>query len=102
MTRVTTHVLDTAAGQPAAGVRVSLAAGSGDGGWRQVAEAVTDADGRIGSLPDVDAGTWRLVFATGTPFFPEVVVTFAVTADREHLHVPLLLSPYGYTVYRGS
>jgi 5-hydroxyisourate hydrolase len=102
MTRLTTHVLDTAAGHPAAGLRVSLAASSPGGDWQQVAEAVTDADGRVGPLPDLEPGTWRLSFDTRTPFFPEVVVTFAVTADREHLHVPLLLSPYGYSVYRGS
>ncbi len=102
MTRITTHVLDTAAGVPAAGLRVTLAAAQADGDWRELAEAVTDSDGRIGSLPDVGSGNWRLVFETGTPFFPEVVVTFAVAAGREHLHVPLLLSPYGYSVYRGS
>lgn len=102
MTRITTHVLDTAAGNPAAGVRVTLAAALAEGGWLELAEAVTDSDGRIDSLPDVGPGNWRLVFQTATPFFPEVVVTFAVLAGREHLHVPLLLSPYGYSVYRGS
>ena len=101
MTRLTTHVLDTAAGYPAAGMRVTLAVAH-EGDWRQLAEAVTDSDGRIDSFPDLGLGTCRLVFATATPFFPEVVVTFAVPAGREQLHVPLLLSPFGYSVYRGS
>ena len=102
MTRITTHLLDTAAGHPAAGVTVTLAAAAPDGGWLALAEAVTDSDGRVDSLPDVGPGDCRLRFATGTPFFPEVVVTFTVQPGREHLHVPLLLSPYGYSVYRGS
>ena len=102
MTQITTHVLDTTAGAPAAGVRVTLATAGPDGGWLTVGEGVTDSDGRIDSLPDVGPGNWRLVFETGTPFFPEVVVTFTVVAGNEHLHVPLLLSPYGYSVYRGS
>ena len=101
MTRITTHVLDTAAGRPAAGMRVTLAARAQDG-WRELSDAVTDDDGRINSFPDVDPGDHRLVFATATPFFTEVVVTFEVDAGRAHLHVPLLLSPYGYSVYRGS
>ena len=102
MTQITTHVLDTAAGAPAAGMRVTLAAAGADGGWLTVGEGVTDSDGRIGSFPKVESGVWRLVFATATPFFPEVVVTVTVAAGNEHLHVPLLLSPYGYSVYRGS
>jgi hydroxyisourate hydrolase len=102
MTRITTHVLDTAAGHPAAGVPVTLAVAAAEGGWRALAEAMTDSDGRIDSLADVGPGTCRLVFQTATPFFPEVVVTFTVPAGRAHLHVPLLISPYGYSVYRGS
>lgn len=102
MTKITTHVLDTAAGVPAAGLSVTLLVADGDGGYAQVGRAVTDADGRIGSFPEVDAGRCRLVFDTGTPFFSEVAVTFEVESGRDHLHVPLLLSPYGYSVYRGS
>ncbi len=102
MTRVTTHVLDTAAGEPARGVTVTLAAAGAEDRWTELARAETDADGRVRNFPDVGPGRWRLVFETGTPFFPEVVVTFAIDPDREHLHVPLLLSPYGYSVYRGS
>jgi hydroxyisourate hydrolase len=103
VTRITTHVLDTAAGRPAQGVPVSLHARAQDGGWTQIGAADTDADGRVRAFDErrVDPGVYRLVFATGTPFFDEVVVTFRV-AGEDHLHVPLLLSPYGYSVYRGS
>ena len=98
MATLSTHVLDTAAGRPAVGVPVTLL----DATDRVLAEAVTDADGRIGSLGgDLATGTYRLRFATDGPFHPEVVIAFRVTAD-EHHHVPLLLSPYGYTTYRGS
>jgi len=100
MSHVTTHVLDTSAGRPAEGIAVTL---ERDG--EVVATGTTDADGRIADLgPDrLDAGTYRLRFDTAghSPFFPEVVIAFAVTDDT-HLHVPLLLSPHGYTTYRGS
>jgi 5-hydroxyisourate hydrolase len=104
MTTVTTHVLDTARGAPAPGMAVTLASTgtSGGGHWTKLARELTDVDGRIAGFPDAAPGRWRLVFETGTPFFPEVVVTFTIEAGREHLHVPLLLSPYGYSVYRGS
>ena len=106
MSQVTTHVLDTAAGTPAHGVPVTLESADG-----VLANAVTDAGGRVGELgPEhLPAGTYRLRFDTaayaltvGTEaFFPEVVVTFAVDGDAHH-HVPLLLSPFGYSTYRGS
>ena len=100
MSQVTTHVLDTALGRPAAGVAVTL---EQDG--TVVARGTTDPDGRVGDLgPDrLDPGTYRLRFDTAarSAFFPEVLVTFAVE-DGAHLHVPLLLSPHGYTTYRGS
>ena len=100
MSQVTTHVLDTANGRPAAGVAVRL---EGDRGV--VARGETDADGRIGHLgPDLlEPATYRLRFDTSarSSFFPEVVVAFAVVDDT-HLHVPLLLSPFGYSTYRGS
>jgi 5-hydroxyisourate hydrolase len=100
MSQVTTHVLDTAAGRPAVGVVVSL---EGDGGV--VARGQTGADGRIGDLgPDqLEPATYRLRFDTSarSTFFPEVVVAFAI-ADDTHVHVPLLLSPFGYSTYRGS
>ncbi len=91
MTALSTHVLDTAAGLPAAGIPVSI-----DGG----APAATDADGRA-RLGEVGDGVHTLTFATGGDFFGDVVITFTV-AGQERLHVPLLLSPYAYTVYRGS
>ena len=100
MSQVTTHVLDTAAGRPAAGVAVRLERDS-----TVLAHGETDADGRIGDLgPDLlEPGTYRLRFDTSarSGFFPEVVVAFKV-ADDAHVHVPLLLSPFGYSTYRGS
>jgi 5-hydroxyisourate hydrolase len=111
---VSTHVLDTARGEPAAGIPVRLERVAGPGGG-EVGRAVTDADGRIadfgtGPLP---AGTYRLVFDTAAaaapagsgsagPFFPEVIVTFSTDGVRPRYHVPLLLSPFGYATYRGS
>ena len=110
MSAVTTHVLDTGLGQPAAGVPVRLVHVSSDGA-SDVDTAVTDADGRVPELgPDeLDPGTYQLVFdtaayadATGQRcFFPEVTLTFLV-ADASHHHVPLLLSPFAYSTYRGS
>lgn len=105
MTQITTHVLDTAAGAPAAGVPVTLLTVGACGATTALGRGATDVDGRIaaGVFAEVDGPCrCRLIFATATPFFPEVVVTFDVEAGREHLHVPLLLSPYGYSVYRGS
>ena len=106
---LSTHVLDTAVGRPAAGVPVLLQrqVRTFDGvptGWLEAAAATTDDDGRVRDLPADRAGTWRLVFDTSqrSGFYPEVVVTFVVTDPDEHLHVPLLLAPYGYATYRGS
>jgi 5-hydroxyisourate hydrolase len=101
---VTTHVLDTASGRPAAGVRVRLERADGT----VVGEGVTDDDGRVRELGAPGPGDHRLVFATGEwfaaggreAFWPEVVVTF--TLGEGHHHVPLLLSPFGYSTYRGS
>jgi len=101
VTRITTHILDTVTGGPATGVAVTLFADAG-GGWREVASAVTDDDGRVSTFPDIGAGRGRLRFDSGTPFFPEVLVTFVVQDGRAHLHMPLILSAYGYSVYRGS
>ena len=102
MSQVTTHVLDTAAGRPAAGVAVRL---ERDSDSTVLAGGETDTDGRIGDLgPELlEPGTYRLRFDTSarSGFFPEVVVAFAVTDDA-HVHVPLLLSPFGYSTYRGS
>jgi len=120
---ISTHVLDTAAGCPAAGLRVRLEHVA-PAGIEEIASATTDSGGRVSSLgPErVRPGTYRLVFDTGgyqaqqgrqstddpagsspeVPFFPEVTVTFTVADDREHYHVPLLMSPFGYSTYRGS
>ena len=110
MTSLSTHVLDAVSGQPAVGVPVALARRTGDG-WRPLGDGVTDADGRLRDLAPggLDPGVHRLVFATGeyfaatgqTGFYPEVTVAFTVTEDR-HYHVPLLLSPYAFSTYRGS
>jgi len=98
MATLSTHVLDTAAGRPAVGVPVALSKVDGE----LLAEATTDDDGRVAPIGgDLEPGDYRLRFETGGPFYPEVVVTFRITAD-EHHHVPLLLSPHGYTTYRGS
>jgi 5-hydroxyisourate hydrolase len=107
---LSTHVLDAVTGEPAAGVRVALARRS-DGVWTELTSATTDADGRVRELaPDgLEAGDHRLVFDTAahfaasgtTGFYPEVSVAFTVS-DERHYHVPLLLSPYAFSTYRGS
>jgi len=103
MATLSTHVLDTAQGRPAAGLRVELSTQGGE----VVADGVTDGDGRVGSLGgELGEGAYALRFDTGgylgaDAFYPEVVVTFAVGGD-DHYHVPLLLSPFGYSTYRGS
>ncbi|MEU8482506.1 MULTISPECIES: hydroxyisourate hydrolase [unclassified Streptomyces] len=126
---VSTHILDTSIGRPAEGVAISLAARSGsDAEWVALGGSATDADGRCKDLPALPEGTThvRLDFAVETyftrqintvkqaeaqqdaprvrdsgAFFPEVAITFAVKPG-EHYHVPLLLNPFGYSVYRGS
>jgi hydroxyisourate hydrolase len=106
---LSTHVLDTARGEPAAGVPVRLDHHDG-AGWVAVAAGYTDLDGRLRDwLPDGHprAGRYRLVFDTGAylgaaAFFPAVAVEFAVTEPERHHHVPLLLSPFGYSTYLGS
>ena len=110
MRTLSTHVLDAVTGEPAAGVPVVLSRRSDDG-WAELASATTDADGRVRELaPDgLATGDHRLVFdtaahftATGrTGFYPEVAVVFTLAEDRHH-HVPLLLSPYAFSTYRGS
>jgi len=110
---ITTHVLDISAGRPAAGLAVVLEF-LGEEGWTRLGAGATDGDGRVASLlPDgqpVEAGTYRLTFDTGgyfaargvTGLYPEVVVAFDVADPGDHHHVPLLLSPFGYSTYRGS
>ncbi|MER6789956.1 hydroxyisourate hydrolase [Streptomyces sp. NPDC000658] len=127
---VSTHILDTSVGRPAAGVAVRLAARGGrEADWQALGGSATDADGRCKDLPALPEGTThvRLDFAVEAyfehrenqradaqqdapanrdsgaagVFFPEVAITFAVVPG-EHYHVPLLLNPFGYSVYRGS
>jgi 5-hydroxyisourate hydrolase len=109
---ITTHVLDTARGTPAAGVPVRLERLSG-AGPEEIGRASTDADGRVRDLGPqrLRPGTYRLVFGTDEyfasldqrdAFFPEVTVTFTADGEAPHYHVPLLLSPFGYATYRGS
>ena len=111
MSLVTTHVLDTARGLPAAGVMVRLEHIT-EHGLAEIAQGQTDDDGRVTNLgpEQLPAGPYRLVFDTAgylageggpAPFFPEVVITFTI-GGAPHYHVPLLLSPFGYTTYRGS
>lgn len=110
MSAVTTHVLDTVLGRPAGGVPVRLLHVS-SGEAHSVGESVTDADGRASELgpAELEPGTYQLVFDIARYaansgqrcFFPEVTLTFLVV-DASHHHVPLLLSPFAYTTYRGS
>lgn len=106
MTSLSTHVLDAVTGTPSAGLSVRLSAADGT----VLGAAVTDDDGRARLAEELLPGTYRLLFETGPwfaaagreTFYPEAVVAFTATADRGHLHVPLLLSPFAYSTYRGS
>ena len=114
MSAITTHVLDTSRGHPAAGVPVTLEAVGADAGWRLLGRGTTDADGRLRELLPpghaLSEGTYRLTFDTAAyfaargveAFYPSVAVVFVVHDAAEHYHVPVLLSPYGYSTYRGS
>ena len=111
---ISTHVLDVASGRPAAGVGVILERQGPTGELQQVSRARTDADGRVRELipgaVDLEIGTYRLTFETGAyfetleieGFYPRVSVLFSVRDSTQHYHVPLLLSAYGYSTYRGS
>ena len=98
---ITTHVLDTARGRPAAAVRLTL---TRDG--ETLFDGTTDADGRARLVDRADPGTYRLTFDTGAynagGFFPEATIVFRIDDPSQHYHVPLLLSPFGYSTYRGS
>ena len=108
---ITTHVLDVAGCGPAAGMGVLLSVRSGDG-WRELGRATTDADGRarFDGVGPLEVAAYRLRFETGdwfrgagmAGFWPHVEIAFEVEDPGEHHHVPLLLSPYGYSTYRGS
>ena len=109
MSSVSTHVLDTALGKPAAGIHAVLEVQTQVGEWTQQGHTATDGDGRIKSFvpPHVSlaAGVYRLRFDTGgdqAAFYPEVIITFRIDSPEQHYHVPLLLSPFGYSTYRGS
>lgn len=114
MSPITTHVLDTARGKPAEGIIVRLDRQDSDGAWIHLAQGATNRDGRIASLlPDdarLDAGVYRLRFLTDAyfaslgvrGFYPEVPVHFHYNPVEGHYHVPLLLSPFGFSTYRGS
>lgn len=114
MSAITTHVLDTSRGRPAPGVSVVLEHQQPGGEWMRAGEGHTDADGRLRSLlaegRKPTAGLYRLTFDTRgyfaaldvRAFYPSVTVTFEITENGGHYHVPLLLSPFGYSTYRGS
>lgn len=113
MSTLSTHVLDTSTGRPAEGLSLTLEARSGEA-FRELARGVTNADGRVKDLSGANTklppGVYRLTFDTGAwfqargqrGFYPSVQVLFEVTATDEHYHVPLLLSPFGFSTYRGS
>lgn len=112
MSGLSTHVLDTSTGRPARELAVCLEVRDGER-WRELARRDTDGDGRVRDLiaaGELVAGIYRLTFATASYFardgracfYPEVAIAFAVSAPGEHHHVPLLVSPFGYSTYRGS
>jgi 5-hydroxyisourate hydrolase len=106
---VSTHVLDSVTGLPAFGVAVLLERRVGED-WQQMSADATNEDGRIISLGEVSVGPHRITFDTGAyfhargvdTFYPQVTVDFEVSDPERHYHVPLLLSPYAYSTYRGS
>ncbi|MGQ7788979.1 hydroxyisourate hydrolase [Nesterenkonia sp. K-15-9-6] len=108
MSYITAHVLDATAGTPARGVEIQLLSAVG----QQLGAAVTDADGRVADLgPEtLEPGDYRIIFGTGAyfsargqeSFHPVVTVDFTVKAGEAHYHIPLLLSPFAYSTYRGS
>jgi 5-hydroxyisourate hydrolase len=118
---ITTHVLDTARGRPAAGIKVRLeklagpsSAGGADEKWQDLAQGATNQDGRVADLlqagAKLETGVYKLTFDTRAyydsldtkTFYPYVSITFEITEPTQHYHVPLLLSPFGYSTYRGS
>lgn len=113
MSKITTHVLDTSLGRPASNIYVILEAQSSTGAWVETARGATDSDGRLKNLSteeSLPAGNYRLTFDTGQYFaqrkiaslYPQVTITFEVNETNGHYHIPLLLSPFGYSTYRGS
>ena len=114
MSPITTHILDTTAGKPAAGIPVVLERKTHSAGWQAIAEGITDIDGRINDLLSTREaflpGHYRLIFEIGPYFllqsiecfFPQVSVSFVAKDPIRQYHVPLLMSPFGYSTYRGS
>jgi 5-hydroxyisourate hydrolase len=114
MSTISTHILDIARGAPAGGVAVYLAAQNTDESWTELSHAWTDEDGRVKPFFLVDqpvsSGTYKLVFDTEhyftgldiEYFYPQVTVVFRIDDSAQHYHIPLLISPYGYSTYRGS
>lgn len=113
MSTISTHVLDNGRGVPAEGVPLKLESQTDDG-WERIGGGTTNDDGRVNDLLDeideLEPGVYRMSFDTGEyfdrhdleGFYPVARIVFEVDAPEEHYHVPLLLSPYGYTTYRGS
>ena len=113
-TTISTHVLDTALGAPAANIAVTLARSGGMGGTTIIARGVTNSDGRVPSLTPSDGpltgGSYRLCFDVAPyfaatqrrSFYGEICINFLVADEPQHYHVPLLVSPFGYSTYRGS
>lgn len=113
MSPITSHVLDTALGRPAHGLALRLEFHESDGSWRTLATGTTNRDGRVTDLlppGPLARGRYRMHFDTGAyqraagqpVFYPEVSIVFEILAEGDHYHIPLLLSPFGYSTYRGS
>lgn len=111
---ITTHVLDTSLGRPADGLYVELDTRTDETTWRNLSKGVTDSDGRVNNLMPEDSrlvpGIYRITFDTRAyfrgknvdTFYPSVIIMFEIKDPASHYHVPLLISPYGYSTYRGS
>ena len=111
---ISTHVLDTARGRPAEGVPITLEKRTNDGSWSPVGSGTTNSDGRVQAIvdagKDLAEGTYKMTFDTDAyfrkqgveGFYPYAAIVFQIRAADEHYHVPLLLSPFGYSTYRGS
>jgi 5-hydroxyisourate hydrolase len=113
MKSISTHVLDTSLGRPAAGIPITLEKRQDDGQYNELSSGTTDEDGRIGELVPkgtLTVGTYRITFDTGSyfeaqnleGFYPQASIVFIVRKAEQHYHVPLLLNPFGYSTYRGS
>lgn len=112
MSSISTHILDTS-GKPVAGLPVILALRQADGSWKHLGSGITDKDGRLRDFPGsgaISPGIYKFTFESGAyfrsrgvdTFFPQIEIIFAVTDAAQHYHVPLLMSPYSYSAYRGS